>query len=81
MTLTELETRILNFEAGYTTHSGTKELAIVDELHIRPARYYQLLTRIIDNPAALEADPVLVNRLLRIRDTNTAEQHRRHRHH
>jgi hypothetical protein len=31
-------------------------------------RYYQVLNALIDTPRALAADPVLVNRLLRLRD-------------
>jgi Protein of unknown function (DUF3263) len=32
------------------------------------ARYYQLLNRLIDQPEALEHDPMLVQRLRRLRE-------------
>jgi len=35
---------------------------------LSPARYYQLLNRLIDRPEALQYDPVLVQRLRRLRE-------------
>lgn len=82
MTLTDRETQILEFEDAHTGgHLGRKELAIFDDLHLRPARYYQLLNRLLDNPDALAAYPALVTRLRRIRDASRAELRRRHGHH
>ncbi|MDF2917869.1 MAG: hypothetical protein K0S70_2086 [Microbacterium sp.] len=49
-------------------HTGDKEEAIRRELGEAPARYYQLLGRLIDTPEALQAEPMLVARLRRIRD-------------
>ena len=77
MTLANQARRILDFETLHGTHTGRKQLAIQDELGIRPARYYQLLNRIID---ALAAYPMLINRLRRIRDESRTEQRRRHGH-
>ncbi|MEP6980092.1 MAG: DUF3263 domain-containing protein, partial [Nakamurella sp.] len=34
---------------------------------LSPTRYYQLLNEVIDKPAALVADPLLVRRLRRLR--------------
>jgi hypothetical protein len=36
---------------------------------LSPARYYQLLNRLIDRPEALEYDPMLVQRLRRLRES------------
>uniref|UniRef100_A0AAU3GX61 DUF3263 domain-containing protein n=1 Tax=Streptomyces sp. NBC_01401 TaxID=2903854 RepID=A0AAU3GX61_9ACTN len=47
---------------------GAKERAIREELGISPVRYYQLLNALLDDRRALEADPVTVNRLRRVRD-------------
>ena len=44
------------------------EEAIKAELALSPARYYQLLGRLIDTGPALEHDPMLVKRLRRMRD-------------
>ena len=59
---------ILDFESGWSRHVGAKEEAIRAELGMPPARYYQLLGRIIDTVDAIEYDPMLVGRLRRIRD-------------
>jgi hypothetical protein len=58
-------------------HTGDKEEAIRHELGETPARYYQLLGRVIDDPAALAADPQLVHRLQRIRDERRTQRSRR----
>lgn len=73
--LTETEQQILAFEGRWYRHGGAKDEAITVELGLTPTRYYQLLLGvdgIIDNPAALEHAPTLVNRLRRLR------QQRRH---
>lgn len=49
-------------------HRGAKEEAIRSQLGLAPARYYQLLGRLIDTGDALEHDPMLVKRLRRVRD-------------
>ncbi|WP_159501323.1 DUF3263 domain-containing protein [Microbacterium sp. 18062] len=59
---------ILAFESRWGAHAGAKEEAIRSELGLAPARYYQLLNRIIDTEAALAHEPMLVGRLRRIRD-------------
>lgn len=53
---------------------GAKEEAIRADLGISPARYYQLLGRLIDTAEAQEHDPMLVKRLRRLRE---ARQHAR----
>ena len=65
--MTELEQRILNFENAHP-HSRPTAQQIRDEFGITKTRYTQLLYRLIDTREALEADPVLVHRLQRIRD-------------
>lgn len=68
--MTELSDRdrmLLQFEERWPRHTGTKESAILNELDMRVPRYYQLLGRIIEDPAALAAEPMLVHRLLRAR--------------
>ncbi len=68
---------MLAFEAEWRRHAGAKEEAIRAELGLSPARYYQLLGRLIETSAALAHDPMLVKRLRRIRDAR--EQARRER--
>ncbi|OCG74001.1 DUF3263 domain-containing protein [Microbacterium sediminis] len=72
--LTETERAILAFEAEWTRHAGAKEEAIRRELGMGPARYYQLLGRLIDTAEALEHDPLLVKRLRRVRDERVARR-------
>ena len=57
-----LERRLANAPAD-----GRKEHAAHVELGLTPTRYHQLLNRLLDDRAALEAEPVLVNRLRRLR--------------
>lgn len=62
---------LLAFEAQWTRHTAAKEEAIL-ALGVRPARYYQLLRYAIRTREALEANPVLVNRLRSQMDARAA---------
>jgi hypothetical protein len=66
-TLTEREMQILEFERQWWRYAGAKEQAIRELFDCSATRYYQLLNALIDNPAALQADPMLVKRLRRMR--------------
>jgi hypothetical protein len=70
--LGERDARILHFERSWWRHAGAKEQAIRKEFGISSARYYQLLGALIDSPAALAHDPMLIKRLQRMRDARTA---------
>lgn len=65
------DARILDFERQWWKHVGAKEDAIRSEFGLSAARYYQLLNAVIDSPAAVRHDPMLVRRLLRARDART----------
>lgn len=67
--LTEREEQILAFERKWWKHAGSKEQAIRDAFDLSATRYYQVLNSLLDNPAALAHDPVLVGRLRRLRAT------------
>jgi len=69
--LGELDLRLLDFERAWAARVGAKEAAILTEFSIPPARYYQMLYALIDSPAALRHDPLLVRRLQRLRDART----------
>ena len=69
--LTEREARILAFELKWWRHAGAKEQAIRDAFDLSSTRYYQLLNGLLDKPAALAAEPVLVARLRRLRATRS----------
>jgi hypothetical protein len=74
--LTEREQQILAFEAKWWKHAGAKEQAIRDTFELSSTRYYQLLNALLDNPAALEHDPVLIGRLRRLRSTRARTRRR-----
>lgn len=72
--------QLLAFEARHPQHTGRKETCVRDELHITPARYYQLLGRLIWTEEALQIDPMLTNRLRRqSMDRQLEREHRTHR--
>lgn len=74
--LTEREAQILAFEAKWWKHAGSKEQAVRDTFGLSATRYYQLLNGLLDNPAALEHDPVLIARLRRLRSTRARTRRR-----
>jgi hypothetical protein len=65
--LTDREREILAFERQWWKYPGLKEQAIHELFGVSPTRYYQLVNRLIDKREALEADPMLVKRLRRLR--------------
>jgi len=67
-TLTELESRILDFERNWWRFAGAKESAIKELFDLTAPRYYQLLNDLIDRDDALAASPMLVKRLRRLRE-------------
>lgn len=74
--LTERDEQILAFEAKWWKHAGAKEQAIRDTFDLSSTRYYQLLNALLDNPAALERDPVLIGRLRRLRSARARTRRR-----
>ena len=65
--LSERDRAILDFERQWWKYAGAKEQAIRDSLGMPATRYYQVLNALIDRPAALAHDPMLVKRLRRLR--------------
>jgi hypothetical protein len=59
--------RILDFERQWWRQAGSKEQAVRDTFNLSATRYYQLLNALLDNPLALAHDPVVVQRLRRLR--------------
>jgi hypothetical protein len=59
---------VLDFERSWRRGRRSKTRAIRGRFGITPTRYHQLLVRAVDSPEALAYDPVLVRRLLRLRD-------------
>jgi hypothetical protein len=74
--LSERELEILAFERQWWKHAGAKEQAVRDAFNLSPTRYYQLLNALLDDPAALAHDPVLIGRLRRLRSTRARSRRR-----
>ncbi|WP_350349306.1 DUF3263 domain-containing protein [Agromyces sp. G08B096] len=75
--LGDLDRRILAFESRSFADPGAKAEAVRAEFGISAARYYRILGGLIDSPAALRHDPMLVKRLQRMRDARAAARSRR----
>ncbi|MEV0131868.1 DUF3263 domain-containing protein [Dactylosporangium sp. NPDC050688] len=65
--LDERGKRILDFERQWWRRAGSKEQAIHDTFSLSATRYYQLLNALLDDPLALAHEPVVVQRLRRLR--------------
>ena len=65
---------LLDFERDWAAHQGDKGGAITERFGISAARYYQLIARVIDDPAALAYDPLTVRRLRRRRDERRSQR-------
>jgi hypothetical protein len=75
--LDERSLHVLAFEARSWQQPGLKAEAIREEFGISAARYYRILGELIDSPAALRHDPMLVKRLQRMREARAATRARR----
>lgn len=67
--MTEEQGAMLAFERQWWKHAGAKEQAIRVRFGMGATAYYQRLNALLDTAEALEADPVTVNRLRRLRSS------------
>lgn len=74
--LTDLERQVLAFERGRWLHQGAKDEAVRKQFGLSRMRYEQVVTVLLDKPAAYAADPTLVKRLRRLRETRAAARTR-----
>ena len=70
--LSEDAVAMLAFERQWFARAGAREQAIRDRFGLSAITYAQWLNRLLDDRAALAADPVTVNRLRRIRDARAS---------
>lgn len=75
--LTRRDRDVLQFERQWWQFAGAKEQAIKEMFDLSPTRYYQVLNAVIDNPAALAYDPLLVRRLRRMRQSRQQARSKR----
>lgn len=65
--LPDLHRQVLDFERRFWRHPGARDEAIRVTFGLSSWRYQQLVYHVCEQPAALAADPVLVNRVNRLR--------------
>ena len=75
--LEERDRSILDFEREWGLHPGAKEDAIRQTFGLSPARYQQILVTLMDSEDALAYDPMLVNRLQRLREERRSSRQKR----
>ena len=68
---------LIDFEREWVQHQGRKETAIRSEFGMSAARYYQLLAKIIELPAAAAYDPLTTRRLRRRRQERERQRTQR----
>ena len=73
----ERDRAILDFEREWWQHPSAKEDAIRQTFGLSPARYYQVLGKLMDSEAALAYDPMLIKRLQRVRDDRRSSRQKR----
>jgi Protein of unknown function (DUF3263) len=66
--LTERERALLEFEGSWWTLDDAKDTLIRARFACSLDEYYTELNRLLETPAALMHDPLVVRRLLRLRD-------------
>jgi len=66
--LTDRERALLDFEGSWWTRDEAKDTLIRATFGCSLDEYYQELNRLLEVPAALTHDPLVVRRLLRLRD-------------
>lgn len=67
--MTEHDALILDLAGRLPRVFGVAETVVARETGLSMTRFWQRVNQLIDDPEALAADPVLVNRLRRIRET------------
>ncbi|MGH8898073.1 MAG: DUF3263 domain-containing protein [Egibacteraceae bacterium] len=65
--LSERAQAMLDFEREWVAHQGRKDAEIRSRFGVSAARYYHLLARVIELPAAVAYDPFTTKRLRRRR--------------
>jgi hypothetical protein len=65
---TDVHREILDFERSRWKYAGAKEAEVRRRFGVSLVRYHQMLTWAIDQPEALEHDPLGVRRLRRLRE-------------
>ena len=73
-TLGEHDARLLDFERAWWKYADSKDACIREQFGMSTTRYYQALNALLDDPAALAYDALLVRRLRRERERRQRER-------
>lgn len=71
---------VLDFERAWWKFAGAKQAQIYATFRLSSTKYYQRLNAAIDHPAAPAHDPLLVNRLRRLRAARSQQRSARRLH-
>jgi len=74
--LSDLEIKVLDFERQWWKYAGAKDVAIKELFGLSTQGYYELLNNLIDREDALDASPLLVKRLRRLRQARISARSR-----
>lgn len=66
--MNDLGQQILKLEKDYPKYDGRKDDQIRERFDMSATSYFQILNTLIDDPEAAWTEPVLVNRLRRLRE-------------
>ena len=66
--LTERQRAILEFERTWWQHDEDKDVLIRRRFACAPSTYYDELNGVLQDPDSMTADPLVVRRLVRLRD-------------
>lgn len=64
----DLGRQVLDLERQHPKYGGAKDHAIRERFGFSATTYFQILNRLLDDPEAAWMEPVLINRLRRLRD-------------
>lgn len=65
--LSERHAAMLDFERSWWNHDEPRDQVIRARFQCSPEEYHAELTTVLDDPAAMEHDPLVVRRLKRLR--------------
>jgi len=69
--LSQRDKMVLDFERSWWMLPGPKDRAIREHLGVSAGTYYQTLRRLIEEPEALDYDPLTIRRLQRVRSARS----------
>ncbi|GBD84149.1 hypothetical protein BMS3Abin02_00537 [bacterium BMS3Abin02] len=67
--LSQRDKMVLDFERSWWMLPGPKDRAVREYLGVSAGSYYRILRRLVDEPEALDYDPMTIRRLQRLKAT------------